>query len=410
MSNVTTCPGLKALSQLALSQLPEPARKALMTHLAQCSGCTDTLRQLRCTAPADMPTLITNPETASRAAPPLGNDIGQVGPYRLLQILGTGGMGVVYQAEDRQLRRLVALKVMKPEFGQAEKPRQRFLREARAMGILEHDNIVRIYQVGEEQGRPYLAMQLLQGETLCDRLGREGRLRAREVARIGREIASGLAAAHQQGVIHRDIKPANIWLEQNTGRVKILDFGLARSADDTPLTQTGTVVGTPEYMSPEQTQGKPIDQRTDLFSLGSVLYHLCAGRSPFFARETMAILMAVISQTPTSLTLCNRDLPEPLVVLIERLMAKNPDDRPSTAAEVAAQFQEIEQALDGVTPSALALPSSQSSTKAGSSSRALFLVALLLGAIAFAACWFGSPLLRLPRPNVDQTGHPAIKK
>src|ERR1019366_6177993 len=163
---------------------------------------------------------------------------------------------------------------------------------------------------------PYLAMQLLQGESLAERLGREKQLPIPEVLRIGREIAEGLAAAHGRGVIHRDIKPANIWLERERGRVKILDFGLARAADDVNLTRTGTVMGTPEYMSPEQARGMSADARTDLFSLGCVLYDMCAGQSPFHADETMAVLWALAADKPRALTELNPKVPELLVILI----------------------------------------------------------------------------------------------
>ena len=193
--------------------------------------------------------------------------MGWLGPYRVLSKLGAGGMGVVLEAEDSQLRRRVALKVMKPQIAASASARRRFLREAQTAAAAEHDHIVAIFQVGEVGGVPYIAMPLLHGHTLADRLSEaaednvppdcQGGLPLDEVVRIGREVAQGLDAAHRQGLIHRDIKPANIWLEAETGRVKILDFGLARAAsDDEHLTQAGATVGTPSYMSPEQTRGK----------------------------------------------------------------------------------------------------------------------------------------------------------
>jgi serine/threonine protein kinase len=171
-------------------------------------------------------------------------EIGRLGPYRILKVLGVGGMGVVFQAEDTQLKRLVALKGMRPALAASVGARQRFLREARAVAALEHDHIVPIYQVGEERGVPYLAMQRLEGESLADRLLREGKLGLGDVLRIGKEIANGLSAAHQRGLIHRDIKPANVWLEAERDRVEILDFGLARAADDNrQVTQIGPFAG-----------------------------------------------------------------------------------------------------------------------------------------------------------------------
>ena len=209
------------------------------------------------------------------------DELGRLGCYRVLKVLGHGGMGVVFEAEDPQLRRKVALKAMLPTLAASETARKRFLREAQTAAAIEHDHIVPIFQVGEDRGVPFIAMPLLKGEPLDRRLLRESRLPLSEVIRIGRETAAGLAAAHKKGLIHRDIKPANLWLEE-TGRVKILDFGLARAAADSgQLTQSGAIIGTPAYMAPEQVDGKTLDARCDLFSLGCVLYRLSTGELPF---------------------------------------------------------------------------------------------------------------------------------
>jgi serine/threonine protein kinase len=251
----------------------------------------------------------------------------------VLKELGQGGMGIVFRAEDTTLHRVVALKVLKPESVEDEKARQRFMREARAVGAVEHENIVSVYHVGDDNGVPFMAMPLLKGETLADRLDREKKLPVADVVRIGREILCGLAAAHGAGIVHRDIKPANIWLEGEKGRVKILDFGLARAAEDTHLTRTGTVVGTPAYMSPEQASGKPVGPRSDIFSLGSVMYDMCAGRPPFDAPDEMAMLVAVATAKPRAITELNKAVPELLVRLIMRFLAKHVDDRPQTAKQ-----------------------------------------------------------------------------
>src|SRR5262245_42026123 len=195
------------------------------------------------------------------AAVPAGHtgEVRRLGGYVLLQPLGQGGMGEVYLAVDAVLGRRVAVKVMRPDIAARPGFRDKFLREARAAAALQHDHVVPIYHVGEDGGVPFIAMPLLQGESLEDRLGREGRLPAAEVARVGREVAEGLAAAHAAGLVHRDVKPANLWLEAPGGRVKVLDFGLARPVEAGGLTQSGAVLGTPQYMAPEQGDGRPVD-------------------------------------------------------------------------------------------------------------------------------------------------------
>ena len=235
------------------------------------------------------------------APPQEPDELGRLGPYRISKVLGAGGMGIVFQAEDPQLKRPVALKALKPILAASEPARQRFLREAQATAAIKHDHIVTIYQVGEDRGVPFLAMEFLEGEPLDARLNREGRLAVSELVRVGREVAEGLAAAHKRGLIHRDIKPGNIWLEGDTGRVRILDFGLSLAVgDEVTLTEPGMVAGTPAYMAPEQVRGEGIDNRSDLFSLGCMLYRACTGLLPFQARDTMFTLLSVALEQPRS--------------------------------------------------------------------------------------------------------------
>ena len=233
------------------------------------------------------------------APPQEEGELGCLGPYRVLQVIGVGGMGVVFRARDPHLDRIVALKAMLPALASRASARQRFVREARATAAIKHDHIVAVYQVGEDRGVPFLAMEFLEGETLDTRLKREGKLPLAEVLRIGREIALGLAAAHRRALIHRDIKPANLWLEAATDRVKILDFGLARAAlEECELTLEGAIVGTPAYMSPEQAQGLAVDHRCDLFSLGCVLYRMATGEPPFQGTDTISTLLAISTHNP----------------------------------------------------------------------------------------------------------------
>jgi serine/threonine protein kinase len=308
--------------------------------------------------------------------------LGRLGGYRLIEVLGMGGMGVVLRAEDPQLRRVVALKVMKPVLAAGAANRQRFLREAQATAGLEHDHVAAVYQVGEDRGLPFLAMQLLHGETLAQRLEREGRLPVAEVVRIGREVTEGLAAAHAKGLIHRDVKPGNIWLQAGSGRVKVLDFGLARAADDaTPLTQTGTVVGTPAYMAPEQARGEPVDARCDLFSLGCVLYQMATGELPFRGRNATALLHALAVDRPRPPRQLNPDVPQALSDLVLRLLVKDPAGRPASAQEVSAAL------------AAIAAPAPPRPPRRRG--RLLAAVAVLALALGLASYWYGATLLRV---------------
>ncbi|HEY7308093.1 MAG TPA: serine/threonine-protein kinase [Gemmataceae bacterium] len=285
----------------------------------------------------------TDADSRAYLAPPQGLDeLGRLGPYRVLEVLGSGGMGVVFRAEDPQLQRPVALKVMRPALAANTSARQRFLREARAAASIKHDHIVSIYQVDEDRDVPFLAMEHLEGESLDDRLKRESKLSQDDALRIGREIAEGLEAAHDKGLIHRDIKPGNVWLEGQRGRVKILDFGLARTTgDDVHLTQSGAIVGTPAYMPPEQGRGDRVDARCDLYSLGCVLYRMCTGELPFKGHNTMSMLFALATEQPRSPREINADVPPVLADLILRLLAKDPARRPATARDVVEALRDI---------------------------------------------------------------------
>ena len=273
------------------------------------------------------------------ASPQSDDELGRLGPYRVLKVLGHGGMGVVFLAEDAKLKRKVALKAMLPSVAQNASSAVRFGREARAMARVKHPHVATVYQVDEDQGVPYLAMELLVGEPLDALLKRQPILPIPEVLRIGREIAEGLAAAHHRGLIHRDIKPGNIWLESDEGSrqraatVKILDFGLARSGEtDVQLTQSGAIVGTPAYMAPEQARGTTVDGRCDLFSLGVVLYRMATGQLPFKGIDTVSTLMAIASDEPTPPQTINVEISAELSDLILKLLAKDPADRFGTGA------------------------------------------------------------------------------
>lgn len=262
------------------------------------------------------------------------DSLGRLGHYELLEILGQGGYGIVFKAMDTRLSRLVAVKILSPHLATTSPPRRRFLREARAAAAVRHENVVQIYAV-EESPIPHLVMEFVSGETLQQRSDRMGPLEPAEVIRLGQQIARGLAAAHAQGLIHRDIKPCNILIADGIEPVaKLSDFGLARTVDDASMSQSGIVIGTPMYMSPEQVTGEEVDQRTDLFSFGSVLYLMAAGRPPFRATSTLAVLKRVAEDRPRSIRDVISDVPEGLCRLIARLHSKEREDRFSTAKDV----------------------------------------------------------------------------
>jgi hypothetical protein len=261
--------------------------------------------------------------------------LGRLGHYEVQEVIGSGGMGIVLRAFDERLHRVVAIKVMAAPLATNAAARKRFQREARAAAAVCHDHIVTIHAVEESDEVPYLVMQCVSGLSLQQRIDRDGPLELHEILRIGMQTAAGLAAAHAQGLIHRDIKPANILLENGVERVKITDFGLARAAADASISQSGAVIGTPQYMVPEQARGEALDGRTDLFSLGSVLYAMCTGRAPFRAASSIAVLKRVCEEAPSPIREANADIPDWLIAIIDKLHAKNPDDRYQSAAEVA---------------------------------------------------------------------------
>ncbi|MBM4067500.1 MAG: DUF1080 domain-containing protein [Planctomycetes bacterium] len=261
--------------------------------------------------------------------------LGRLGHYEVQEVIGKGGFGVVLKAFDERLHRVVAIKVLSPAYAASGSARKRFIREARAAAAVKNEHVVGIHDVQEDAQPPYLVMECIDGISLQDKLDRHGPLEVKEMLRIGMQIAEGLAAAHKQGLVHRDIKPSNILLENGVERVKITYFGLARAVDDASVTQSGVVAGTPMYMSPEQAEGLPVDHRSDLFSLGTVLYALCTGHSPFRASGTHAVLKRVIDASPRPIREVNNEIPEWLSDIIGQLHAKKSEERFQTAREVA---------------------------------------------------------------------------
>jgi serine/threonine protein kinase/formylglycine-generating enzyme required for sulfatase activity len=291
--------------------------------------------------------------------------IGRLKHYDILRVAGRGGMGIVLKAFDRTLRRVVAVKMLAPHLAGNGQAKQRFIREGRSAAGICHEHVVTIHAV--EESPPFIVMQYVKGETLEARIHLNGSLEVREAIRIAKQIAQGLTAAHTQGVVHRDIKPANILLENGVARVRITDFGLARAVDDASLTQSGVVAGTPQYMAPEQANGDAVDERADLFSLGSVLYTMLAGHAPFRATTTMGVLKRLCDNTARPIREINPDVPEWLVMLINRLHAKRPADRYQSAQEVADVLERgLASLQNGAAPTVeFAMPQSDPSSGVG---------------------------------------------
>jgi tRNA A-37 threonylcarbamoyl transferase component Bud32 len=380
MTPAGKCASPKRLSLHLNGSLPEVEEASIVGHLDTCHECQATLEGLatkgmtllktaravgrdsyepdatlsRVLAALDHPTLAPLDLHAPVAPIDLAGDagllellepdshgyLGRIGHYAVTDVVARGGMGVVLKALDERLNRVVCLKFLAPQIAASSSARQRFVREARAAAAVRSDHVVTLHAVEEHRGLPYLVMDFVPGQTLQERLDREGPLPIDEVIRIGIEAASGLAAAHAQGLVHRDVKPANILWEQDSGRVRITDFGLARAVDDQSVTREDCIVGTPEYMSPEQARGEVVDHRSDLFSLGSVLYALCTGRPPFAAAGgALPTLLQVAKEQPLSVSELNREVSAGLAAVIDRLHAKDPADRLQSALDVVEALQ-----------------------------------------------------------------------
>ena len=441
------CPQPTTLVDFLLGKLIEPEQSFCESHIADCERCEDTIRGLHLNDTLnnltrnalvedsntsesivverlleDVRQISTDPDhrqldrlTLERAAEvnrllvPSDHptDIARINNYRVTQLLGAGSAGVVYRAFDETLEREVALKILRPSLGQLA--RDRFLVEAKSAAAVDHPNVITIYEVGQTDALAYLTMQMLPGETLQSRLQREAFLPEQNVRSLAADVARGLQAAHDKELIHRDIKPANIWLTDDD-QVKILDFGLARVVNDDPgFTSTGMIAGTPSYMSPEQSKGAALDGRSDLFSLGCVVYRAATGRQPFGASNVLATLQAIQDETPMPPTITTAAVSQDLSDLTMCLLEKLPTNRPPSAYQVATALNTDRQQwdfpvthYDGGAPSSnqTASPSEKPQLQAATS-RSGFgwfgqLVTLLaIGLLGAGGFLFGSDLIRI---------------
>jgi serine/threonine-protein kinase len=416
--------------------LPTPRQTEVVEHLDDCRHCQEALEKLAADRrlweelpklgdlgerAADTPARGSNDETTSAETAPATADaqggpfavdfldptdepehLGRLDRFGVTTVLGRGGMGVVLKAFDAALNRPVAIKVLAPYFASSGAARQRFAREAKAGATVVHPNVVAIHEVDSWKGLPYLVMSYVAGRSLQERLDSDGPLDIKEVLRIGMQTASGLAAAHAQGLVHRDVKPANILLENGVGRVWLTDFGLARAVDDASLTQSGVIAGTPQYMAPEQALGHAVDHRADLFSLGSTLYAMCTAHAPFRAETAMAVLRRVCDDDPRPVRALNPDVPAWLAAILSKLHAKKPADRFQTAAEVAELLEKclahVQQPDTNALPGELTLLDPATESKRQRLRRPVAVILLLLcvsGALGLGWSW------RANQPSAD---------
>lgn len=355
MTKMQSCLSREVLDQIGRDEILPNHLQFIEDHVSECEHCRELFA-----------TVTTEPDWTEEILPVLrerrgatrdtaeadqscGNDsalsllgatddprmLGRIGTYEVTGVIGHGGMGIVFKAFDAPLNRFVAIKMMLPHLATSGAARKRFSREGQAAAAVVDDHVLPIYGVNEWQGVPYLVSQYSSGTSLQKRIQDQAPLELKEILRIGLQAARGLAAAHAQGLVHRDVKPSNILLDATVERALLTDFGLARAVDDASLTRSGTITGTPQFMAPEQARGESVDQRSDLFSLGAVIYAMCTGHPPFRAETSYGMLLRITDDEPRPIRDINLDIPEWLCGIVARLMAKQPDDRFATASEVA---------------------------------------------------------------------------
>lgn len=456
MNTTTNCPQTEELRQLLGSQLSGEQQQQYTDHLDRCPCCQQKLEELategtnlssvveHLTSAEPMATsaywpalreidaaiaqavgnqagmkgnaVVTPPPTErkpKRGEPTLDfldpptdpSYLGRLAHFDVMRVLGRGGMGVVLEAFDSKLQRHVAIKVLDPEVAEEEISKQRFCREARAAASVTHENVVAVHQVEKvpEKGIAFLVMQLISGETLEQRLQREKKLPFNEIVRISMEASRGLAAAHAQGLIHRDIKPGNILLEPPLQKVKLTDFGLARIAEDVKLTRTGFVSGTPLYMAPEQALGADPDPRSDLFSLGAIMYEMAAGQPPFTGSSALAILKQITEVKHRPLKEVNPGVPEWFAETVDDLLAKKPADRYDSATDLAevleyhwAHLKTSSEELPAVCQVELRRRRVRNRVVIGAVGAALLAIGLLVGSMMSGGGFFGGRTAAVP--------------
>ncbi len=347
----------------ALDEHVQPTQvKRIADHLEHCQDCRRTMQTLAIgkeVSPArfeqQLQQLGSDPRFRERGAERLGSGqhaikllnptddpemIGRLGRFEVSAFIGNGAAGFVFKGFDRSLHRPVALKLLSPTIAHLATARKRFHREGRAIALVRDPHVVDVYGVDDHNELPFLVMQYVSGESLQTRIARVGEMSTEEVTRIGLQVAKGLAAAHAQGIVHRDIKPSNILMEFGSDRAIVSDFGLAQVSDDAAMTKTGLLAGTPQFMAPEQAEGKSLDERADLFSLGCVMYACCTGQAPFVGESILNVLKSVAEAQPKPVRELNPQIAPWLEALVQKLMAKLPGERFQSASQVAQALSE----------------------------------------------------------------------
>jgi serine/threonine protein kinase len=332
------CCSQEQLMSLLDGQLGQHDSDLALSHIEQCDGCRKSLEDLSgdvrdwkeareilssSTDFGPKPPDDWSQSLSKRLLSPSSHPemLGRIGRYDIESMLGAGGMGIVYRGFDTQLHRAVAIKVLSPTLAFHGSARQRFAKEAQAAAAIVHEDVVPIYDVQTQREIPFLVMRFIPGESLQARIDCHGALELIQILRIGKQLMAGLAAAHAQGLIHRDVKPANVLLEEGIDRALLTDFGLAQTIDDARVTASGMMPGTPPYMSPEQSRGEKLTERSDVFSAGSVLYAMCTGRAPFRAESPWKVLKLVEETEPKPIRELNAQIPQWLSGIIETMMA-----------------------------------------------------------------------------------------
>ena len=428
MKSITSCLS-EWLHAYLNDELEGSLHEQLFQHLEQCTECRDYMAKAAGSAddwatardalassselgtntgdrlfdsqspPNDLMSLLRflSPSDDPRAA-------GRIGAFEITGIVGSGGMGIVLKARDPALDRFIAIKILAPHLASSPSARKRFAREARAAAAVIHDNVIPIYQVAEWNGLPYLVMPYLPDPSLQQRLDNDGILDVESVLSIGMQVARGLEAAHSQGLVHRDVKPANVLLSKGTERAIITDFGLARAADDASLTQAGLLTGTPHYMSPEQARGEAVDQKSDLFSLGSLLFAMIAGHPPIHAELGSETIERISKGSLPSLADAAPGTPIWFVHIVDWLHQSGPQQRPQSANQVAGL---LEQCLaHHRQPEKYPLPNCLVRTDIYVWPRRFIVTALLLASLATGLCF----LFLREDANERQSSQPAVSK